>query len=602
MSKNGSLPRWDLSEFYPGLDSQELRNDIEKLKAEIQRLTDLFDEQRIGLEPPEGTHREKTAMFEKILTWLDKTSELASLLYAYITSFVTTDSTNAPAQALRSELEPPLARLSMLDTRFAAWMGKLDLEPLTDASQIARDHKFTLEEAREISRHLMSPEQEELASLFKITGSSAWGQLHGNVSSQLEIELEVDGEQRSMPMSTVRNLAYRPDRALRKRAFDAELRTWKAHRVPLAAALNSIKGEVQMLAERRGWESPLQESLFHNRIDQQTLDAMLTAARSAFPIFRRYLKAKARALGLDVLAWYDLFAPLPGDGSLWTYPAARDFIIGQFGGFSNRLQGLARRAFEEHWIDAEPRVGKRDGAFCMHVVDEQSRILANFEPSYRGMATLAHELGHAYHNLVSDGLTTFQRRRPMTLAETASIFCETIVKQAVLDRVGRMEQMRILEASLMSSTQVVVDITSRFQFESGVFDQRAERALSADEFCDLMLQAQKDTYGDALDPDQLHPYMWAVKPHYYSGGRSFYNYPYMFGLLFGLGLYAQYEQDPDAFRSGYDNLLASTGMADAATLAGGFGIDTRSPGFWRESLAVVEREVERFVELAAEST
>lgn len=594
MKNEHPLPHWDLSEFYLDLDSQEFRADFEQFKVDLADLIAFFDQHLLGLDPPGETTPELIETFETALTRLDDISKRAGLLNAYIYSFVSTDSTNELAQSSRSEIEPHLAKLSVLDTRFYSWIGQLDQDPLLETSQIARDHDYPLVEAKVVAQHLMSPEQEELASELRITGSNSWGQLHGDVTSQLEVDLEIDGELQTLPMSAVRNLAHRPDRDLRRRAYEAELAKWEEWKVPLAAGMNSIKGEVITLARRRGWDSPLDAALFDNRIDRRTLDAMMSAAREAFPVFRRYMLVKARALGQESLAWYDLFAPLPGKSSEWSYPAAKDFIIEQFGTYSERLSGLAQRAFSEHWIDAEPRVGKRDGAFCMHVVDEQSRILANYEPGYRSMSTLAHELGHAYHNLAMEHKTTFQRRRPMTLAETASIFCETIVKEAVLDQVSPEQGVPILESSLVSAAQIVVDITSRFQFEQGVFERRDDRKLSANELSEMMVQAQVDTYGEALDPQALHPYMWAVKPHYYSGGRSYYNYPYMFGLLFGLGLYARYQQDPDGFRAGYDDLLAETGMGDAATLASGFGIDIRSQEFWKGSLEVIAADVDRF--------
>jgi len=264
------------------------------------------------------------------------------------------------------------------------------------------------------------------------------------------------------------------------------------------------------------------------------------------------------------------------------------------------MMALAERAFAERWIDAEPRSGKVDGAFCMWLRKDESRILANFKAVYGGMSTLAHELGHAYHNLNLTSRTTLQRQTPMTLAETASIFCETIVREAALQGADRQEQITIVEASLQGSCQVVVDITSRFLFEQNVFEKRRQRELSAAEFKELMLDGQRQTYGDGLDPDTYHGYMWAMKPHYYSTGRSFYNYPYMFGLLFGLGLYARYQQDAEGFKDGYDDLLASTGMHDAAELADRFGIDIRSPDFWRSSLDVVRTDIDRFEALIAQ--
>jgi oligoendopeptidase F len=237
-------------------------------------------------------------------------------------------------------------------------------------------------------------------------------------------------------------------------------------------------------------------------------------------------------------------------------------------------------------------LGKRDGAFCMPLRKDESRVLTNFKAAFGGVSTIAHELGHAYHNLNLASRTMLQRDTPMTLAETASIFCQTIVSQAALKQADAKEQMIILEESLQNSCQVVVDISSRFLFEQRLFERRQKRELSIDELNELMLQAQRETYGDGLDPNLLHPYMWASKPHYYSS--TFYNYPYMFGLLFGLGLYARYRQDPEKFKAGYDDLLSSTGLGDAAELGARFGIDTRSPEFWRASLDVIRGEIKQF--------
>ncbi|MGZ3638898.1 MAG: M3 family oligoendopeptidase, partial [Ktedonobacterales bacterium] len=466
-------------------------------------------------------------------------------------------------------------------------------------SQVARDHAFALRQAKEDAAHLMSPAEEALAAELNVTGGRAWAKLHGNVTSQILVPIELDGETQELPMSAIRNLAADPDRDVRRRAYEAELSGWQRVAVPLAAAMNSIKGEVNTLASRRNWPSPLDAAIFDANIDHQTLDAMMEAARASFPDFRRYLRAKAHALGVPALAWYDLFAPIGNSSRAWAFDDAAAFIVEQFGTYSPRLSDYATRAFRERWIDAEPRLGKRDGAFCMWLRRDESRVFANYKPSFDGMSTLAHELGHGYHNLNLASRTVLQRSTPMTLAETASIFCETIVRNAALKRADEQEQLVILEASLQGNCQIVVDITSRFLFEQHVFDQRRRRELSVDELNEQMLQAQRETYGDGLDQSLLHPYMWAMKPHYYSTGQSFYNFPYMFGLLFGLGLYARYQQDPDRFKAGYDDLLSSTGLADAATLAARFGIDTRTTDFWRGSLDIIREDVARFESLTA---
>jgi len=510
---------------------------------------------------------------------------------------VTTNTFDTLAQAKMSELQQSSVILSQLGTRFTAWIGSLDVEALIKRSGSAQTHAFMLRKAKLRAVHLMAPAEENLASELNLSGGTAWEKLHGDVTSQLTVSLELQGERKELPMSMVRNLAFDSDRETRRRAYEAELAGWQRVAVPLAAAMNSIKGEVNVIDRRRDWETPLEASLLDNNIDRQTLDAMMTAARESFPDFRRYLHAKAHALGLPRLAWYDLFAPVGSEDRVWTFDEAASFIIEQFGAYSPRLSDFAARAFRERWIDAEPRAGKVDGAYCTWLRRDESRVFANFKAAFGGVSTLAHELGHGYHNLNLAQRTVLQRSTPMTLAETASIFCETIISHAALREASEQEQIAILEESVQDSCQVVVDITSRFLFEQRVFERRRQRELSIDELNALMLEAQRETYGDGLDDNALHPYMWAMKPHYYSSDRSFYNYPYMFGLLFGLGLYARYMREPETFKQGYDALLSSTGLADAAALAEQFGIDIRAVDFWRSSLDIVREDIARFEEL-----
>lgn len=577
---------------FSSLESPEFAAASADFCQDLDALTDQFDAAHIDkLAKPGGA---PVQLFEEAFGAYNQLYESAGTLRAYIVGYTAVDSRNDFAQARMSEYQRQAQRLSLLGTRLTAWIGDLDVEALILASGMAADHAFLLRRSAEQAKHLMSPAEESLASELNLSGGSAWTNLQGTFASQLTVKVEIDGVEESMPMSAARNLAYHNDRAVRKAAYEAELEVWDRASVPIAAALNGVKGEVSTLSRRRGWSSVRDASLFDNGIDQSVLDAMLGAAQDAFPDFRRYFRAKAKVLGLETLAWYDLFAPITGEGRAWTYTESARFIVEQFNSFSERMGAFAQRAFAENWIDAEPRTGKRDGAFCMRLQGDESRILTNFKPTYPGLNTLAHELGHGYHGHTLAGRTPLQRAYPMTLAETASIFCETIVRRAALQTVGAQEQFNILESSLMGAAQVTVDITSRFLFEQAVFDQRTKRELSVNEFKAIMLDAQAQTYGDAVDPDLRHPFMWAVKPHYYYSTRSFYNYPYMFGLLFGLGLYARYQEDADAFRANYDDLLSSTGLASAPDLAARFGFDLRDPAFWTASFDVLRADIGRF--------
>jgi pepF/M3 family oligoendopeptidase len=582
-----------MTPLFPAIDSRERDASLKRLDNMIVAFGEQIDKAE-SLEACAGP--EVTTTFDTLLDIGNELSQIALQNVAFLMGFTSVDSRNREAQAASSEIRIVLSKAMTLQTRFTAWIGRLDLDALLASSEGAREHEFVLRMAGIDSDHLMHPLQEELAAELNLSGGSAWETMYDEVTSQIMVPFGPDGE--SLSMSEIRNLASDPDRDVRRRAFEAELAAWKQWETPIAAALNGIKGQSDSLARRRKWDSILDGALHQNHIDRETLNAMMGAARDAAPIFQRYFEAKAKALGIDQLAFYDLFAPLPAAAPTWTWDEAVAFVEEQFASYSDKMGHLVRRSVDEAWIDAGARPGKTDGAFCMPTGDGGSRVLLNFNPSWDGVSTLSHELGHAYHNLCQEEVSPLRREAtPMTLAETASTFCETILRQAAIERGTEEEQLAILEGSLQDMTQVVVDITSRFQFEQAVCDARASRTLSPEEFCSLMENAQREAYGDGLAVDTLHPYMWAVKGHYYSASAAFYNYPYMFGLLFGLGLYARYQEDPEAFKAGYDNLLASTGDGDAATLAARFGIDVRSREFWASSLNVVGADVDRFVDL-----
>ncbi|HEY8745565.1 MAG TPA: M3 family oligoendopeptidase [Chloroflexota bacterium] len=600
-----NLPHWDMTPIFPGLESAEFgqaRAAIASGIAELRRLCDLYGVRKrdTDLIDP-GT----LAGFEAVTRQINVLSDQVRTVSAYLTSFVTTDSRNDRAQATLSELQSQLVEFRQLDTRYDAWLGSLDIDMLVARSEVAQAHAFALRQAAEAAQHQMSEAEEDLAAHLNLSSGTAWAKLHGNITSRLIVTVPMpDGTTPTLPMSAVRGLAMDGNGANREAAYRAEIAGWETVALPLAAAINSIKGEVNTLAARRAWKDPLDAALFANAMDGDALAAMQKACVESFPDFRRYLRAKARLLGRQMLPWWDIAAPVGGDAGSrpWQFDEAATFLVEQFRSYSPRLAELASRAISERWIDAEPRDGKHDGAYCMSVRADESRVMMNFKPSFGSMQTMAHELGHAYHNLNLARRTPMQRHTPMALAETASIFCETIVTNAALAVASPAEQLSILEDDLQGACQVVVDIHSRFLFEQGLFERRRQRELSVDELNSLMLESQLATYGDGLDEATLHPYMWAVKGHYYSTGRSYYNWPYTFGLLFGLGLYAIYQEAPNQFRAGYDELLSSTGLDNAASLARRFDIDIRSADFWRSSLDIVRSNIAKFEQLVGSTT
>ncbi|HVM51822.1 MAG TPA: M3 family oligoendopeptidase [Acidimicrobiales bacterium] len=581
---------WDLTPFFPGLDSPELAAAMEAGEAGVARLAALYDERDV--------RRTATPDLDAVDEVLAATNELLDqirLVNGYLYGFVTTEAANDRAQALLAELRAMSSALGPLRKRLDAWLASFDTGELLAANTNAADHAHVVRRAVIAAAHQLSDPEEELAAELNLTGGSAWNQLHGDVSARLTAT--VDGE--VLPITAVRNLAFDGDAGRRRRAYDAELEAWDSVAVTLAACLNGVKGQASTLNRRRGWSDDLAPVLFGNGVAPEVLAAMQRACVDALPAFRRYLRSKARLLGHPEgkgLPWWDLFAPV-GDpaASETTWDDATAAVADAFGSYDVPLRKLAERAIAERWVDVEPRTGKRGGAFCMPVQGDVSRVLLNWSGTVDGVVTLAHELGHAYHNTQLAHRTALQRQTPMALAETASIFCETVLLQSLLAAAEPARRLILLETDLQGACQVVVDIHSRFLFEQRVFEQRAKRPLSVAELRNLMTGAQREAYGDGLG-DDLHHDMWAVKPHYYSS--AFYNWPYTYGLLFGIGLYARYREDPERFRAGYDDLLAATGLADAAELGARFGIDVADEAFWASSLQVIVERIDEFESLS----
>jgi oligoendopeptidase F len=587
-----------MSTVFPSLGSPEFEREFDSALEAIGALSVTFDRHNVRRRDSPSVDADWARAWEEVAGELNALRERLRTLGSYIHCFVSTDARDEVAKARLSQLETQGIALSQLETRLVAWIASSDIPALLELSPLAREHEWFLRRSHALGARQMSEAEEELAASLRPMGQGGWSRLHGNISALLTAPVTIGEEVQVLPISEVRALASHADRTVRKAAFKAELEAWKGVEVPMAAAMNGIKGFGRTLREKRGWTDDIEPTLLSNSIDRATLEAMQKACERSFPDFRRYMDAKARALGVEGLAWFDLLAPVGRSASTWSWEQAEDAIESTFGAYSPELASFARRTFDERWIDVGPRLGKENGAYCTGIRPGESRVMMNFDGSFTSVSTLAHELGHAYHNLNLQNRTPLQRGIPMTLAETASIFCETLVFEAQVSKATREERIALLDNALSRNLQVVVDIHSRFLFEKAVFEKRAQRDLSPGEMCELMTQAQRETYGESLAP--THPWMWAVKGHYY--GSSFYNYPYTFGLLFGLGLFAIYRREPDAFRGRYDEFLSRCGMADAQTLGRDFGIDIASEEFWDASLNVIRGQIDEFESLVSSAS
>lgn len=602
------IPRWDLAGIYPSLLSAEFA----AAKARIASLA-----RGLLAHLPTAPAAIGAARAEGLGDWLLKVltlEEEAGSLYETLAAFAyasfstaTGDAESLAQMNAIEELGLPLRRSEVL-FRNALAARRAEVETLLAADPRIAPFAFHLREELFWQSRQMAPELEDLAADLARSGGNAWGRLQESVSSAADALWEAGsgtgGAEVRKTLVELRNLAYDADRAVREKAYRLELEVCEANRIPVAAALNGVKGFTVSLNARRGWDGALEKSLRQARISRETLDSMIAAMEEALPAWRRYLGAKARLLGIGRCAFYDLFAPLGGEGGRFSFPEARDFILEKFSSFDPEMGDFAARAFASGWIDAEPRAGKVGGAFCIDFPEAKAcRVLCNFDGSFNSVTTIAHELGHAWHAERVRGLPYVYTQYPMTLAETASIFSETLVFESALAAVAPGRRAALLELHLQDACQVTVDILSRFYFERDLFERRSKSELAPEELCELMLDAQKRTYGEALDGDALHPYMWLVKGHYYSPDLAFYNFPYAFGQLFGAALYARYEKEGPGFAESYRSILEDTGRASAVEVAAKAGFDIERPAFWLEGLAVFGRRIEEFGKfpLAAEA-
>lgn len=587
------LPRWELTNIYPSPTAAQFVEAVATLRTKLEEIGKSFDELGIGL--ADGPHPHVDP--DQILTdWLS-TSELSDLLDNYLYCWTTTDSNDDAAASAYGELDMITSRMTALRPRLATWLGSLDPASAANDSLLAQ-HRYQAERAKIDAQHVMSPELEDLAATLQSTGGNAWVRARDDSDASLKARIKRNGEEIVVALTELESDLTSPDRETRRKAAAAMDTAREAAAPHFASALNAIKGEALTLSTRRRWETPLDWSLHESAIDGEILDAMFAAAESVHGGLHTYLQIKARLLGLDQLAYYDLQAPLSASSKELSWEECASVTRSVLEPFSPRLSRVVSRAFDERWIDVEPREGKVSGGYCASVGPHGSRVLLNFVPAFPTVQTLAHELGHAHHNNCLSERTPLQQDTPMTLGETASMFCQRLVEEAVLEDAAADEQLAALDQILSEEVGLLLDLHARFHFEQEVFARRRTRTLAVDELTAMMLSAQKTAYGPGLDPDQIHKWQWVEKPHYYDTDFQFYNYPYQFGLLFALGLLSIYRNQPDGFAERYETLLSRTGMATAYELAQDFGIDIRDRAFWSGSADLIRGDVARFTQLA----
>ena len=582
---------WDLTVFYKDFDDPEFKDDLARLPKEIDAFT-------AAIAAPAEDEVEKLV---SLVHQEEALSNLFERLSLMIELTLSVDANNKAANAAMAPLMRAVMGSSLASNAFSRYLASLEnLDAIIDADDELKARAFALREAAEDAKHQLPEALEKPVLKMQLSGGEAFSQLR----DKLDATLLVDYDGKQIPLSAVRALAYDGDADTRRRAYEAELASYKKIELPMSFCLNNLKAEGETMAAPKGYKGVLDMALAHSRMDEKTLEAMWTAIREALPELREYFKAKGRLLGHENgLPFYDLFAPVGQSTRTYTVEEARALLLDLFGKFCPEMGEMMRTAFDEGWIDMYPREGKSGGAFCSgYYAKNISRVMTNFAGSASDVSTLAHELGHAFNNRMLHHKPIMMTETPMPLAETASTFNETLLISQLLKTATPEEELTLLDSCLTEQTQTMVDIYSRFLFEQKVVAAQADHALDVDELKETMLWAQEQSYGDGLDPEYRHPYMWACKSHYYSTGVHFYNFPYAFGGLFARGLYARYEKEGEAFVPVYCDLLSRFGSDTIANVTASVGIDVTTPDFWREAVESVLVQVRRFVELADQET
>ena len=580
--------KWSLDILYSGFEDPKFIADVEKTDSFIER----FDAYAATL----GSKDAKTTITE-ILELNEEYILHISRLFNYCSLVQTTDTTNPDCASYLGQLMQKNNATTKASTLMDKYIASVEnLEEIIQSDAFLQEYHYYLTEIQKASKHLLNEDVEEALSRMDISGGSAWSDLQSNLTSTVKVDF--NGEETTL--SSIRNYAYDPDPAVRKSAFEAELAAYDKIKDSVAFALNSIKMQDITVSDMRGHASPLDKVLFNSKMQRATLEALLEAMKEYMPNLRSYLKAKASYLGHENgLPWYDLFAPIGKSDKKYTVEDAKAYLMNIFEAENPQLAKIVDRAFEENWIDFFPRAGKVGGAFCACLEEQKEfRVLMNFDGAMSDIVTLAHELGHGYHDFMIFDNRPLNMQYSMPVAETASTFNENlVVNYAVAHASSDEEKLSLMEGQLSDLNQIICDIYSRFLFESKVVEQRSQQFMFADDLCQIMLDAQKEAYGDGLDPEALHPYMWVCKSHYYSANLGFYNFPYAFGGLFARGLYAKFKQEGAAFLEKYNYMLKETPVRSVEDVAKICDIDLTSKEFWLMSLHSYDDTIEEYKRL-----
>ncbi|MEN2766644.1 M3 family oligoendopeptidase [Ornithinibacillus xuwenensis] len=586
---------WDLDVIFPGgSDSNEFQTYLEDVQSRMEELSTSVQD----FDPNDIENNMST--LSNIVTQLETAMKKLRESFAFISCLSAQNVKDANAKLLvgkRTALGAKMGGIrTVLNQKLAsipdeAWKNVLQHDSLQEVS-------FVLNETREAAKELLTSEQEVLINDLAVDGYHAWGQMYETIVGNMSVDIEEDGEVKSYSVGQAANKLSNPDPEFRKHVFQQISKAWESNADLFSQTLNHLAGFRIQKYKHRGWDNVLKEPLSINRMKQETLDAMWNAITNNKKHFVNYLNKKAELLGKDKLSIYDIGAPLSNSVKTSSYTDGANFILKHFAEFSPKMADFSKNAFEKRWIEAEDRAGKRPGGFCTSFPDsEQTRVFMTYSGTSSNISTLAHELGHAYHQHVMNDIHGLNQGYAMNVAETASTFAEMIVADASVKSAESKEEKReLLEDKVQRSIAFFMNIHARFLFETRFYEERKQGMVSVNRLNELMLEAQKEAYCDALE--EYDPNFWSSKLHFHITGTPFYNFPYTFGYLFSLGIYAHAQKSDKSFEDDYIALLRDTGRMDVEDLAKKhLNVDLTKPDFWEDAIALCVKDVEEFISL-----
>lgn len=593
MGRTKYVKVWNLDSLFPeGSKSTQFQDHVNQLETDVSAM-ELYMEQYNKSLSGNANH------VKYILEQLSKIRLNLSQANSYITCLLAQNTKDHEAYKLKEVTSSITARYdsilkifqhAILRTTEQAWQKILGHEVL-------KDYSFILNNWRSKAERYENVELEGIISDLKMNGFDAWEQFYRSLIGSIKVKVKKDGALKEFSVGQTINLRSHADENVRKTAHEAMENVWREKQDIFAQILNRVAGFRIQINRNRGIDT-LSDSLFDNRMTEKTLNAMWSAVNKYKHPFTAYLNEKAKLYGDNKMKSYNFWAPIGDNNQSLTYDDAVDFILEKFSNFGDESESFSQQAFHEGWIEAENRANKSPIAFCASFPRSgESRVFMTFNGSMTNVLTLAHELGHAFHNEAMKSVHGFNRQYPLTMAETASTFSEQIILDAALEKAeSAKEKLQILDEKLKRSVMNFMNMHSRFLFEKWFYAEREKGYVSATKLNELMQDAFEVAYDGSFDQPSLYSWVWT--PHYYLTQSPFYNYPYTFGYLFSISLYAKAKEVGKGFEKDYISLLRDSGsMSIEELMKEHLGEDITSEEFWEKGLKLCVRDAEDFIEL-----